>query len=164
MFVALPPSPPAIILLQQPPAQATPPATFPCDETGIIRCSVTETVTANRSVEDLRIIAKYIWLVSERNRRFYTTWKDKLPSAAYEVVRRIHPFPYLPYGDMYAITDMQLILQEGRDRIMVRYPKRPDKMTSEMEEVDYVTYESNLTAFMKAVEKEIVKLKKYERN
>jgi len=163
VFVSLPPPPPAIIFVQQPQAKTPPEATFPCDESGIIRCSVTENVTANQSMEDMRIIAKYIWLVSERNRRFYVTWGDKLPSAAYEVVRRIRQFPYLPYGDMYAITDMQLILQESRDRIIVRYPRRPDKLTSELEEVDYITYETNLTAFMKAINKEIGKLKKYEK-
>lgn len=161
----LPPPPPAIVIVMQTPQAkaAIEGLTFPCDESGVIHCSVVETVTANRSVEDMRIIAKYVALLSERNRRFYISWKEKLPSAAYEVVRRIRPFPFLPYGDMYAITDMQLILQESRDRIIVRYPKRPDDAkTNLLAEDDYASYETVLSTFITTIEKEIGKLKKYE--
>jgi len=160
----LPPPPPAIVVAAPQAKATTREMSIPADENGIIRCSVIETVTANRSVEDMRIIAKYVALLSERNRRYYASWREKLPSAAYEVVRRIRPFPYLPYSDMYAITDMQLILQESRDRIIVRYPRRPsDPTTSFLAEEDYITYETPLSAFMKAIEKEIPRLKKYEK-
>lgn len=167
MAVWLPPPPPAIIWQQKDapvwPGQAGDIA-FTCDENGVIRCSVTETVTANRSLEDMRIIAKYVSLVSERNRRFYISWKEKLPSAAFEVVRRIHQFPYLPYGDMYAISDMHLFLDEGRNRIVVRYPREPEKKRlAPLAEDEYVIYETNLANFMKAIEKELPKLKKFEK-
>ena len=112
----------------------------------------------------MRTIAKYVSLVSERNRRFYISWKEKLPSAAYEVVRRIRQFPYLPYGDMYAISDMHLFLDEGRNRIVVRYPREPEKKRlAPLAEDEYVIYETNLANFMKAIEKELPKLKKFEK-
>lgn len=137
---------------------------MPCDLSGIIHCSVTETVKGTSSTDDIRVIAHYISLLSERNQRYYTMWREKLPSAAYEVVRRIHSFPYLPYGDMYAITDMQLIVEKDRDRILVRYPKRPEeKKAGDMSETEYVTYETPLAAFIKVIEKEVSKLKKYEK-
>lgn len=169
------PPPPAIVYVMPdqtttaPPPQAPPKAavqgsTFVCDETGVIRCYVTENVTAKTRVDNMRVIAKYLWLVAERNRSFYATWREKLPSAAYEVVRRIKSFPYLPYGDMYAIIDMQLIIEEERNKIVVRYPKRPDKnQHDELAEDEYVTYETDLTTFMKAIEKEIGRLKRYDK-
>ena len=133
-----------------------------CDTTGVIQCSVSERITQDKGQEDIRMIATYVALLSERNRRFYLAWNEKLPSAAYEVVRRIHQFPYLPYGDMYAITDMRIVLEEDRNRITVRYPKRPDsKPNEELPETDYVVYDAPLAPFMKAIEKEIGKLKKY---
>ncbi len=164
--VWIPPPPPAIVIVQAPQGKrALEGTSFPCDDTGVIRCAVLETVTVNRSAEDIRLIAKYVSLLSERNRRYYLSWRERLPSAAYEVVRRIRPFPYLPNGDMYAITDMQLILQEDRDRILVRYPRRPsDPSISELAEDDYVTYETKLSTFMKVVEKETARLKKYEKS
>jgi len=135
-----------------------------CDETGVIHCYVNENVTAKTRVDNMRIIAKYLWLVAERNRSFYVAWREQLPSAAYEVVRRVKPFPYLPYGDMYAITDMQLIIEETRNKIIVRYPKRPDKnQHDELAEDEYITYETDLTAFMKVIEKEIGRLKRYDK-
>lgn len=151
-------------MFQQPQEKFAAAQSFPCDADGVIRCSVTETVTAERSLEDLRIIAKYIGLVAERNRRYYMTWQEKLPSAAYEVVRRIRPFPFLPYGDIYGITRMQLIVQQSNNRIVVRYPKRPDDPNiSELSEDDYVTYDTDLARFIKTIEKETAKLKKYEK-
>jgi hypothetical protein len=162
----LPVAPPAIVW-QQPAPPAKPPlpaGPFTCDESGVIQCSVSETVTAIRSQEDIRLIAHYISLLSERNRRFYLAWREKLPAAAYEVVRRIRPFTYLPYGDMYAITDMHLILEEDRNRIVVKYPKRPESdQHSELAEDDYVVYDTDLAQFMKVIEMEIGKLKKYEK-
>lgn len=160
----LPPPPPAIVW-QIPSAKPSPPSqTIVCDTTGVIRCSSAETVGAKTSADDIRVIAKYIALLSERNQRFYIMWREKLPSAAYELVRRIHPFPYLPYSDMYSITDMQLIIYKDEDRIVVRYPKHPeDKNSAEWTDDDYVVYETPLAAFMKVVEKEIGKLKKYEK-
>lgn len=164
MPVWLPP-PPAIVIVQAP---QVPPAAarseVPCDETGIIRCVIDARTQTQRQIDDMRVIAKYVWLVSERNRRFYVAWREKLPSAAYEVVRRIRQFPYLPYGDMYSIQDMQLFIDEDQRRITVRYPKRPnDKHISEQAEDDYVTYTNDLAGFMKAITKEIERLKKYEK-
>ncbi len=159
----LPPPPPAIIWQQPQPKPAVPSAPVVCDDTGIIRCSVAETVQGDRSREDVRLIATYIKLVSDRNIRYYTTWREKLPSAAYEVVRRIHQFPYLPHGDVYGIVEMQLVLQPDRNRIVVRYPKRPDDPTlSELAEDDYATYETDLAKFMKVIVKEIARLAKSE--
>ncbi len=161
----LPPPPPAIIW-QEP--QSKPAAQSPlvvCDDSGVIRCAVTETVPGDRAREDVRLIATYIKLVSERNLRYYTTWHEKLPSAAYEVVRRIHQFPFLPRGDVYGIVEMQLILQPDLNRIVVRYPKRPgDATLSELAEDDYATYATDLAAFMKAIAKETARLKKYEKH
>ncbi len=160
----LPPVTPPAIIWQQPqpqePKGTRPVTTIPCDVNGVIRCSVTETVVAPSGADDIRIIARYITLLSDRNVRYYTSWREKLPSAAYEIVRRIHSFPYLPYGDMYAISDMQLTIERSRDRIMVRYSKKPDDKKSEFEESDYVTYETGLSEFMKMVTKEIKKLEK----
>lgn len=135
-----------------------------CDEGGVIHCSVAEAVSAPKSLDDLRLIAKYISLVSERNRRFFLAWREKPPSAAYEVVRRIHAFPYLPYGDMYAITDMRLILREDENTIEVRYLKTPNDQSLELDDADWVVYRADLTRFMKEIEKEIGKLKKYEKS
>ena len=162
MSAWLPPPPPAIVLVQDPQTKSLGDRPeFVCDESGVIRCAVVETVTVNRSAEDLRTIARFVSLVSERNRRFYLAWHEKLPSAAYEVVRRVRTFPYLPNGDMYAITDMQVILQEERNRIIVRYPRIPSRRASEWSESDYVVYESNLSAVMKMIEKEIGRLGRY---
>jgi len=161
--VFFPPAPPAIVWQQpqpQEPRGTTPATTIQCDASGVIHCSVTETVTAPSGADDIRIIARYITLLSERNVRYFTSWRQKLPSAAYEIVRRIHPFPYLPYGDMYAISDMQLTIERSRDRIMVRYSKKPDNKKSEFVESDYVTYETKLSDFMKTVNKELKKLEK----
>jgi hypothetical protein len=165
MPASLPPPPPAIVWVQE--QRAALPAgktDFPCDEAGIIRCVVDEKTQTQRQIEDMRTIAHYIWLLAERNRRFYVAWQEKLPSAAYEVVRRIRQFPYLPYGDMYSIQDMQLFIDEDSRRISVRYPKRPnDTNISEQSEDDYVTYGTDLAPFMKAVTREIDRLKKYEK-
>lgn len=157
-----PPQPPALIY-QVPQAQSSHETTIPCDTTGTIRCSVVETVTANRSANDLRVIGHYVHLVAERNLRYYTNFKQLAPSAAYEVVRRVKTRPYLPDGDTYGIRDLQVILNEDNNRIIVRYPKRPDRQVSELAEDDYATYEADLTKFMKEIEKEISKLKKYEK-
>lgn len=137
-----------------------PATTVQCDASGVIHCSVAETVTAPSNTDDVRRIARYISLLSERNVRYYSTWHEKLPSAAYELVRRIHAFPFLPYGDMYAITDMQLTVERTGDRIIVRYPKKPESRKTEWADSDYVTYETQLTDFMKTVDKEIRKLEK----
>ena len=130
----------------------------------MIRCDVVETVSAPKSIEDLRLIAKFISLVSERNRRFFIAWRQKAPAAAYEVVRRIHAFPYLPYGDMYAITDMRLILREDENTIEVRYLRKPEDRDAEVVGEDFVVYRADLAKFMKEIEKEIGKLKKYEKS
>ena len=135
-----------------------------CDTTGVIQCSVSEKVSRNQSQDDIRLIARFVSLVSERNRRYFLTWREKLPSAAYEVVRRIHQFPYLPYGDMYAITDMHIVLEEDRNRITVRYLKHPEQsLEAERTEADYIVYDAPLAPFMKAIEKELGNLKKYEK-
>lgn len=159
----VPPSPPAIVWQQPALPAAGQSAAITCDESGVIHCDIVETVSATKSIEDLRLIAKYISLVSERNRRFFIAWRQKPPSAAYEVVRRIHAFPYLPYGDMYAITDMRLILREDDNTIEVRYLRKPEDRTSEVVDEDFVVYRANLAKFMKEIEKEIGKLKKYEK-
>ncbi len=133
-----------------------------CDVEGVIHRLTIETVAASRSLFDLQRIAKFVALVSERNRRFYLSWHEKLPSAAYEVVRRIHSRPYLPYNDMYGITDMRLIHDEANNRLTVRYLKRPNDTRTELNEDDWVTYSTDLGAFMRTIEKEIEKLKKYD--
>ena len=159
----LPPPPPAIVWQQPPtPQTAAGESVLASDDSGKIRCNVIETVTASRSAFDMARIATFVRLVSERNRRYYMAWHAKLPSAAYEVVRRIRPRPYLPYGDMYGITDMRLTLNEDTNRIGVRYLKTPNDTRPELSDDDRVTYETDLRAFIKEIEKEIEKLKKYE--
>lgn len=78
------------------------------------------------------------------------------------MVRRVRTRPYLPDGDTYGIQNLQVILNEDNNRIVVRYPKHPERHQSEFAEDDYATYEADLTKFMKDIEKEIGKLKKYE--
>jgi hypothetical protein len=141
-------------------------ATIPCDAEGLIRCSFdqVETVTAPRSLDDMRVIGKYIQLVSERNRRNYLAWQTKGPSAAYEVVRRVKPFPYLPYGDSYSIIGLDIVINQTKDLITVRYPKKPKQNSAApVADKDHAIYSTQLSTFIKDLEKEIVKLKKYEK-
>jgi hypothetical protein len=141
-------------------------ATMPCDAEGLIRCSVdqVETVRGPRSLEDMRIIGKYIQLVSERNRRYYLAWQTKGPSAAYELVKRVKSFPYLPYGDSYSIIGLDVVLNQANDLITVRYPKKPKQnSTAPIADGDLATYSTKLSTFIKDLEKEIAKLKKYEK-
>jgi len=141
-------------------------AVFPCDSDGVIRCSFeqVETVSSPRSLEDMRIIGKYIQLISERNRRYYISWQTKSPSAAYELVKRVKSFPYLPYGDSYSIVGLDIVLNQARDSITVRYPKNPQHdQTARIAEKDHAVYETKLSVFIRDLEKEIVKLKKYEK-
>jgi hypothetical protein len=150
-----------------PDSQPVPPAaTFPCDTDGVIRCALdqVENVTSPRSLEDMRIIGKYIQLVSERNRRYYISWQTKAPSAAYELVKRVKAFPYLPYGDSYSIVGLDIVLNQARDLITVRYPKNPKQnQAAPVAEKDHAIYETKLSAFIRDLEKEIAKLKKYEK-
>ena len=161
--IALAAAPQQKPLERQPAAVA---AVFPCDADGVIRCSLdqVETVTSPRSLEDMRIIGKYIQLVSERNRRYYISWQTKAPSAAYELVKRVKAFPYLPYGDSYSIVGLDIVLNQARDLITVRYPKNPKQnQTAPIAEKDHAIYETKLSAFIRDLEKEIAKLKKYEK-
>jgi hypothetical protein len=133
-------------------------ATFPCDTDGLIRCGFeqVETVTSPRSLEDMRIIAKYIQLISERNRRQYLAWQTKAPSASYELVKRVKAFPYLPYGDTYSIVGLDIVLNQARDSITVRYPKNPKQnIRTPIPDKDHAIYATKLSAFIKDLEKEI---------
>jgi len=138
---------------------------FPCDDDGAIKCSLqqAETVTGSRSLEDMRVISKFIQLVSERNRRYYLAWQTKSPSAAYELVKRVKPFPYLPYGDTYSITGLDIVFNQTTDRVTVRYPKKPKAKSGPVATADLATYETKLSDFIKSLQKEIEKLKKYEK-
>ena len=152
---------------QAPSLQPGDPATYPCDADGVIRCSFqqVETVTGSRSLEDMRIISKYIQLISERNRRYYISWQTKAPSAAYELVKRVKSFPYLPYGDSYSIVGLEIVLNQSRDRLLVRYPRKPKQNSTEpISERDFAAYDTKLSTFIDALQKEIVKLKKYEKS
>ena len=82
-------------------------------------------MTGPRSLEDMRIISKYIQLVTERNRRYYIAWRTKAPSATYELVKRVKSFPYLPYGDTYSIVGLEIVLNQRINQLVVRYPKKP---------------------------------------
>jgi hypothetical protein len=161
--IALAAAPQQKPLERQPAAVA---AVFPCDADGVIRCSLdqVETVTSPRSLEDMRIIGKYIALISERNRRYYVAWQTKAPSAAYEVVKRVKSFPYLPYGDSYSIVGLDIVLNQTKDLITVRYPRNPKQnTTTPIPDKDHAIYSTKLSAFIRDLEKEIVKLKKYEK-
>jgi len=163
MAIALAAAPQQKPLERQPSSVA---AAFPCDADGVIRCGFdqVETVTSPRSLEDMRIIGKYIELISERNRRYYLAWHTKSPSAAYELVKRVKSFPYLPYGDSYSIVGLDIVLSQARDAITVRYPKNPKQnTTTPIPDKDHAIYETKLSTFIQGLEKEIVKLKKYEK-
>lgn len=139
---------------------------YRCDPDGLITCTYqqTETVTGSRSLQDMRIIGKYIELISERNRRYYLTWQEKAPSAAYELVRHVKAFPYLPYADTYAISGLVIALDQAENRITVSYPKKvPPTQTTPVAKQDLVSYSTKLSDFIKTLEQEIVKLKKYEK-
>jgi hypothetical protein len=152
---------------QKAPDAATQPAqAYECDVDGVIRCSYdqVETVTGSRSLEDMRIIGKFIQLVSERNRRYYLAWHTKQPSASYELVKRVKPFPYLPYGDTYSVLEVEIILNQPKDRLTVRYPKKPKlNSTAPIPESGFATYETKLSDFIKNLQKDIEKFKKYEK-
>ena len=151
---------------QAPSSQPGESMTYPCDADGTIRCSFQqmETVTGSRSLQDMRIISKYIQLVAERNRRYYISWQTKAPSAAYELVKRVKAFPYLPYGDSYSIIGLEIALNQSADTVTVRYPRKPKPNGTEpIPEKDHAVYTTKLSDFIKNLEKEIVKLKKYEK-
>ncbi len=152
---------------QQPLGQPERPVlAFPCDDDGAIKCSLqqAETVTGSRSLEDMRVISKFVQLVSERNRRYYIAWQTKSPSAAYELVKRVKSFPYLPYGDTYAITGLDIVFNQTTDRVTVRYPKKPKvNPTEPVRESEHAIYSTKLSDFIKSLQKEIEKLKKYEK-
>jgi hypothetical protein len=69
------------------------------------------------SRNELQRIAAFVRLVSERNRRRFMRWGQRLPSASYELVRRIHPFPYLPYNDTYSIGQLLLTIDDAGTEI-----------------------------------------------
>jgi hypothetical protein len=152
---------------QKVPAPSQGPATsVPCDPDGLIRCTLheTETVTGSSSIEDVRFIARYLELITERNRRYYLSWGTRLPSAAFELVRRVKSFPYVPYGDTYSIIGMDIALNQKEDRLSVRYPKYPKQNSSApVAEKDHAVYDTKLSTFIKDLEKEIARLKKYEK-
>ncbi|TAK18654.1 MAG: hypothetical protein EPO35_01215 [Acidobacteria bacterium] len=151
---------------QAPSSQPGGPVPFPCDADGAIRCSYqqVETVTGSRSLDDMRIISKYIQLVAERNRRYYISWQTKAPSAAYELVKRVKSFPYLPYGDSYSIVGLEIALNQSADTVTVKYPMKPKPNSLEpIPDKDHAVYSTKLSDFIKGLEKEIVKLKKYEK-
>lgn len=159
LFAASPQQKPA-----EPPTSAFP--TIPCDAEGILTCSLdqVETVTSPRSLEDMRIIGKYMQLISERNRRYYMSWQTKAPSAAFEFVRRVKSFPYLPYDDTYSIVGLDVVLSQQHDLLTVRYPKKPkEKPATPVPASGYAEYSTQLSTFINSLEKEIVKLKKYEK-
>jgi hypothetical protein len=136
-----------------------------CDDTGEIRCVAMQgdVVTVQRSLQDMRVIGTFVRLVSERNRRYYLAWQTKAPSAAFELVKRVKSFPYLPYGDTYGITGVEVVLNQAKDQLTVRYPKHPKPGTDPLPKDDYVVYSTKLSAFIDTLEKENVKLKKYEK-
>lgn len=149
-----------------PNASANAETAAPCDATGVIRCRADqiETVTAPRSLEDMRIIGKYVQLISERNRRTYLAWQTKSPSAAFELVRRVKRFPYLPYDDSYSIVGLEIILSQERDLVTVRYPRKPKANSTAPVPADgYAEYSTTLSVFVDSLQKEILKLKKYEK-
>lgn len=151
---------------QVPVAPAPPPTAFPCDATGEISCAFqeTETVTGLRSLQDLRIISKFIQLMSERNRRYYIAWETKAPSAAFELVKRVKAFPYVPYGDTYSIVAVTVTLNQPLDRVRIRYPKKPKQNTVQhLADEDFIVYETKLSDFIKRLEADNLKLKKYEK-
>lgn len=151
---------------QVPVAPVPAPTAFPCDAAGEISCAFqeTETVTGSRSLQDLRIISQFIQLVSERNRRYYIAWETKAPSAAFELVKRVKAFPYLPYGDTYSIVGVNITLNQQLDRVRVRYPRKPKQNAAQhLTEKDFVSYETKLSDFIKRLEADILKLKKYEK-
>lgn len=137
-----------------------------CDDTGEIRCVETqgEVVTVQRSLLDMRVIGTFVRLVSERNRRYYLAWQTKAPSAAFELVKRVKSFPYLPYGDTYGITGVEVVLNQAKDEVTVRYAKHPKPGADPLPKDDYAVYTTKLSAFIDALEKENVKLKKYEKS
>lgn len=156
--------------LPVPPAAQTPPIqkdnVYRCDPDGLITCTYQqmETVTGSRSLQDMRIIGKYIELISERNRRYYLTWQEKAPSAAYELVKHVKSFPYLPYADTYSISGLVIALDQAENRITVSYPKKvPPSQTAPVAKKDLISYSAKLSDFIKTLEQEIVKLKKYEK-
>ncbi len=152
---------------QKAPDAATQPAlAYACDADGAIRCSYdqVETVTGSRSLDDMRIVGRFIQLVSERNRRYYLAWHTKQPSPSYELVKRVKAFPYLPYGDTYSIIGVEIILNQAGDRVMVRYPKKPKlNGPTTSADADSATYETKLSEFIKKLQKDIGKLTKYEK-
>lgn len=156
----------AAVPQKAPEATTQPALAYACDADGAIRCSYdqVETVTGSRSLDDMRIIGKFIQLVTERNRRYYLAWHTKQPSASYELVKRVQSFPYLPYGDTYAIVGVDIILNQSADRLMVRYPKKPKlNAPASVADKDLATYDAKLSDFIKKLQKEIEKLKKYEK-
>ncbi len=152
---------------QKAPAPVVPAdSTFPCDAEGVIRCRLeqVETVTGSRSLEDMRIISKYIQLVTERNRRYFIAWQTKAPSAAYELVKRVKAFPYLPYGDTYSIVGLEIVLNQNRDQLVVRYLKKSKQASrSAVSDGGFATYDTTLSDFIKTLQKEIEKLKKFDK-
>jgi len=150
---------PAPQAASQAPAAAAKPAEVACDADGAITCvQEVETVSVNRSALDMRVIGKFIQLISERNRRYYAAWSQKAPSASFEVVKRIKEFPYLPGGDNYGIQSLEVVLSQSANLVTVRYPKKPDDPRS----TEKVSYSGKLDAFIKTLERENDKLKKYD--
>jgi hypothetical protein len=114
--------------------------------------------------EELRRIVTFVNLVSERNRRRFVRWGQRLPSASYELVRRIHRFPYLPYNDTYGIRQILLTIDDSGTEISVRYRKHPDSTTSrEVETPQFVTYSTDLSDLMRVIDRELVKLARFRK-
>ena len=79
-------------------------------------------------------------------------------------VKRVKPFPYLPYGDTYSIKGHDISFSQSTDRVTVRYPKKPKSSApGQVLAADFATYDTKLSDFIKGLEKEIQKLKKYEK-
>jgi len=151
-----PPTPPS------PPVQAE--TAYRCDPDGVITCAFqdVETVTGSRSLEDMRVVGTFIRLISERNRRYYLAWQDRAPAAAYEVVKRVKSFPYLPYGDTYSIVGLTITLNQAENRVTVSYPKKPKQnLASPVAPDDLATYSTKLSDFITMLEAEIRQLQKY---
>ena len=130
-----------------------------CDE-----CALDELPRTLPRREELRRIATFVQLVSERNRRRFARWGERLPSASFELVRRIHRFPYLPYNDTYGIRQVLLSIDDSGTEISVRYRKHPDSTRSlEAEAPEFVTYSNNLQDLMLTIDRELVKLARFSK-
>lgn len=112
--------------------------------------------------DELRRIVTFVHLVSERNRRRLARWGQRLPSASYELVRRIHPFPYLPGNDTYGIGQILLTIDDTGTEVAVRYRKHPDSNgPKDAETPEFVTYAMDLADLMPVIDRELLILAKY---